>query len=134
MAAATVLRPLVVCVDDNRDHGTTMSAIVKMCGFDALCAESGKEALRVVRQHHPSVILLDVQLPDFDGYTVYKCLKADAGTADIPVIFYTGTGDDGSRAKSLGATAFLTYPVEPRHLFVILDAAVKRAALLRPKQ
>jgi CheY-like chemotaxis protein len=75
------------------------------------------------------VVLLDINLPDISGYEVCSRLKSDETTRNIPVIFHTATDATGvakTRAELLGATAFLTYPVQTEHLITIVSAAAIR--------
>lgn len=78
-------------------------------------ARSGEEALRAAARHRPLLILLDVRMPDMDGYEVCRQLKADAQTAAIPVIFVSGCADtlDETRGFEAGAVDYLVKPVSP---------------------
>jgi len=88
---------------------------------DMLCSEfkvkaalKGEKALIIAqREPHPDLILLDVLMPEMDGYEVCRQLKADSQTADIPVIFVTGNDsqDEISKGLGLGAIGYLTKPV-----------------------
>lgn len=78
-------------------------------GFDVTQAENGKDGLDKASQVDPDVILLDIILPQMDGFTVLKALKEDDKTKDVPVVLLTNLGQDGDVKKGLelGATDYL---------------------------
>jgi diguanylate cyclase (GGDEF)-like protein len=83
--------------------------------YDILFATSGKDALQIAGEQKPDLILLDIVMPEMDGYEVCSRLKADSRTSDIPVIFITAMGqeEDESKGLNLGAIDYLTKPVRP---------------------
>ncbi len=110
---APARRPLVLVADDAADSRTLFAMMLKP-RYDTRLVSSGTEALYAANvEPRPDVILLDVVMPDLDGYEVCRRLKADASTADIPVIFVTArTGPkDETWALKLGAADFLTKPI-----------------------
>jgi hypothetical protein len=103
-------------------------------GFRTLQAHSGSDTLRVAVEQHPAAVVLDVNLPDFDGYEVCRRLKADAQTRTIPVIFLSATYQSNQareRGLEAGADAFLFAPVEPAQLAMVVNGSVQRAANTR---
>ncbi len=78
-------------------------------------ARSGAEALAAAAKHAPALILLDIRMPDMDGYTVCRRLKSDPATAQIPVIFVTGLADVGDETAGFeaGAVDYIVKPVSP---------------------
>lgn len=106
-------RPVVLVADDAEDSRALLAMMLKP-RYDTRLASSGTEALCAANEEpQPDLILLDVVMPDLDGYEVCRRLKANAPTADIPVIFVTsrsGAKDEISALK-LGAADFLTKPV-----------------------
>ncbi|MEI9987137.1 MAG: response regulator [Aliidongia sp.] len=80
-----------------------------------LFATSGGDALASARSQEPDLILLDVMMPDMDGYEVCRALKADPATRDVPVIFVTGLADstDETRGLEVGAIDYITKPFVP---------------------
>lgn len=106
-------RPLVLVADDAEDSRTLFAVMLKP-RYDTRLVSSGTEALSAANvEPRPDLILLDVMMPDLNGYEVFKRLKANASTADIPVIFITArTGDkDETWALRLGAADFVTKPI-----------------------
>jgi len=126
----------ILAIDDNPDNLVTIQALIKesypsVVVFKALTGEQG---LKLAVKENPDVILLDIIMPDMDGYEVCKRLKADKSLRDIPVIFVTAIkGDKESRIKALeyGAEAFLAKPIDESELTAQIRAMVKiRTAFL----
>ena len=80
--------------------------------YTLYAAKDGKSAVSMAKQHQPDLILLDIVLPDINGYAVFTQLKQVSETADIPVIFVTGLGGSGEEVKGLnmGAADFISKP------------------------
>lgn len=78
-------------------------------GYEVVQAENGKDGLDFAKKHNPDIILLDIILPQMDGFTVLKALKADAKTKNTPVVLLTNLGQDGDVKKGLelGAVDYL---------------------------
>ncbi len=107
-------RPKVLVVDDQPCNVELISQILDKAGIETLTASSGTEALGVVAQTQPDLILLDVQMPDIGGLGVCERLQADESTRHIPVIFVTA--DDSHNGKitglGVGAVDYITKPIE----------------------
>ena len=118
-------RPLpyrVLAIDDSPEIIDTIRAALGS-EFLLLASVSAAKGLKLAAQHRPDLILLDVVMPELDGFEVCRHLKADPCTRDIPVIFVTGMGSQGDELEgfSLGAVDFVTKPIEP----IILQARVR---------
>ncbi|MDD4969586.1 MAG: PAS domain S-box protein [Paludibacter sp.] len=120
----------ILAIDDNPDNLITIQALVnevypKVVVFKAL---SGRQGISIATRENPDVILLDIVMPDMDGFEVCTRLKADKNLCDIPVIFVTAIkGDKASRIKALecGAEAFLAKPIDESELIAQIRAMVK---------
>jgi CheY-like chemotaxis protein len=101
----------ILIVDDNLVSLKQISALLSK-DYDVSLAKSGEMALQICAQKQPNLILLDVEMPDMDGFETITRLKADGNLKNIPVIFLTGNSDAGTQAKCLGAGAvdFITKP------------------------
>jgi PAS domain S-box-containing protein len=110
----------ILIVDDERRNRDLLEVMLAPEGFLLQTAASGKEALALVAQHAPDLILLDVMMPGMDGYEVTTRLKGDASTKHIPVIMITALGDRDARLLGLtaGAEEFLTKPPDRAELTV----------------
>lgn len=121
----------VLAVDDNELHCYALRKVLENAGFQVFVAHSGSDALSLARDHMPDVVLLDINLPDVNGYEVCTRLKQDTTTKSIPVVFHTATESTGpakSYAESVGGSAFLTYPIDSSQLAMVLRGAAARAA------
>ena len=107
-------KPRVLIVDDTESVVYVLSETLRDV-YEVLVATDGKSALEIVRSVRPDLILLDVMMPEMDGYEVCRQLKADQKTSDIPVIFVTAMGEVGDETKGfeLGAVDYITKPASP---------------------
>ena len=108
-------RRQILIVDDYPGALYMRSRILSDAGYEVLEATRGEEALRIAIERHPSLVLLDVNLPDISGTEVCERLKGDPSTADIRVIQITGawiSEDARQRGLASGADAYLTEPVD----------------------
>lgn len=103
---------LVLVADDDPFNYRLLSEVCQASGYRVVGAGDGREVLGVVARERPDLILLDISMPDVDGYEVLKVLKADAELASIPVICVTGEDDVDSKEKAiaLGAEDYVTKP------------------------
>src|SRR5262249_51906204 len=93
----------VLVVDDNRDSAESLAAVLRLDRHEALVAYGGKEALAVAERERPDLILLDIGMPDMDGYEVARRLRACEPTANARIVTLSGYGQAGDREKSLAA-------------------------------
>jgi len=110
----------ILIVDDDARNRQLLEVMLTPQGFHLSTASSGKEALDLVAQQHPDLILLDVMMPGMNGYQVAGRLKSNIATRDIPVIMVTALDDRDARILGLnaGAEDFLTKPVDHSELCV----------------
>jgi two-component system, sensor histidine kinase and response regulator len=110
--------PGILIVDDVPANLELLSGILKAQGYEPRPVPSGKLALLAARTDPPDLILLDIQMPDMDGFEVCERLKSDAMLKDIPVIFITAMTDtaDKVRCFSLGAVDYVTKPFHAREI------------------
>lgn len=111
-------RPLVMVVDDDPDSLSVLARHLRREGLTVVEASSGSECLHAVKQHRPDVILLDLMMPEMDGFSLCRALRADSATAEIPVILLTARDDVETRAEGmeLGISDFIAKPVSRREL------------------
>ena len=104
----------VLIVDDQRVNIMEISKALRP-DFKVYATGNGKDALAVVEEQQPDVILLDVQMEDMTGYDIITALKSSKKTKDIPVIFITGRTDSESEEKALalGAADYIRKPFSP---------------------
>jgi DNA-binding NtrC family response regulator len=119
----------VLVVDDDPDFCEALRDRVAAWGFEAAAVGSGAGALAAVREEPPAVVLLDLVLPGMSGLAVLQTLRRDAPDVAVIVITAHGTIARAVEAMRAGAYDFVTKPVDPRHLEVVLGKALERQAL-----
>ena len=108
-------RATILVVDDTPENLALMSSLLKD-HYKVKVANGGEKALRIAQgEQPPDLILLDIMMPEMDGYQVLERLKSDARTRDVPVIFLTAKAevDDETRGLELGAVDYITKPISP---------------------
>ena len=108
-------KPVVLIVDDTPENLTIMNGLLKDA-YHTKVANSGERALKLATaQPKPDLVLLDIMMPEMDGYEVCRRLKADAATREIPVIFLTAKTqvEDESRGFEVGCVDYITKPISP---------------------
>jgi len=125
----------ILLIDDHKTVLKLLEAILRIKGYDLLYAESGSQGISMARQHTPDLILLDVMMPDLDGFKVCQYLKNQAETREIPVVFLTARGaeDDYDAGRSAGADAFMTKPFQAMEVLNLVDRMLKAAADKNPQ-
>jgi len=110
----------ILIVDDEIRNRKLLEALLHSEGYATMSAASGTDALAAVAQHAPDLVLLDVMMPDMDGFQVARKLKSDASTSHIPIIMVTASADRHSRLAGLesGAEDFLNKPVDRAELWL----------------
>jgi len=105
-------RPTILIVDDTLDNVIILQAIFEREGFVTLSADSGAACRRIAYEQTPDLILLDVMMPEEDGFETCKKLKSDPATSDIPIIFVTALNDTSHKVGglSIGAVDYITKP------------------------
>ena len=126
--AAEDLRPTVLAVDDTPENLDVVKGILSD-DYHIKVAVNGHIALKIAQSQSPDLILLDIMMPEIDGYEVCRQLKADPVTKDIPVIFLTAKGETADEAEGfkLGAADYILKPVNPP----LLKARVKTHLALK---
>jgi putative two-component system response regulator len=105
----------ILMADDNVANLQILRETLSGCGYKIFTAKGGASAVSIAAKAQPDLILLDILMPDMDGYDVCRRLKADAATRHIPVIFLTALGEAADEAKglALGAVDYITKPIHP---------------------
>ncbi|HWA61977.1 MAG TPA: response regulator [Caulobacteraceae bacterium] len=113
----------VLVVDDNLYNVKLLEARLQIAGYAVETAFNGEEALAAVGRALPDIVLLDVMMPGMDGYEVCRRIRADAATADLPVVFVSALDKPSDRAAGMaaGGDDFITKPVEDGALFPAIE-------------
>jgi signal transduction histidine kinase/ActR/RegA family two-component response regulator len=112
----------ILIVEDNRDARESLALVLRLQGHETLEAEDGARGIELARAHAPQFGLIDIGLPDIDGYEVARRLRADPATRDMRLVAVTGYGtqQDQKRALAAGFDVHLAKPVDARVLLDIL--------------
>ena len=104
----------ILLIDDHQTVFRLLEAIVRIKGYTLLYAENGQQGIVMARQEQPDLILLDVMMPDIDGFKVCQYLKENEDTKAIPIMFLTARGADGDLelGRKAGADGFMTKPFQ----------------------
>ena len=108
----------VLVVEDDPEINELVGAYVQIAGFEYESALNGTQAVEKARSVHPALIVLDVMLPDFDGFEVARRLKGESHTREIPIVMLTALDREEYRqkGKTAGAVDYLTKPFDPDRL------------------
>jgi CheY-like chemotaxis protein len=114
---------IILVVDDEASSRFLISTLLSLYQFDVLQAGSGKEALKIAHEQAVDLILLDIMMPEMDGFMVCERLKKDPETKRIPVIFVSALIDDESRANALmvGGDGYVNKPFVADELVQLLS-------------
>lgn len=123
MATRTIL-----VVDDEREIVDIVRDYLERAGFRVLTSYNGSTALRLARTERPSLIILDLMIPEIDGLDVVRSLRSDPSTASLPVILLTARVEETDRliGLELGADDYITKPFSPREVVARVRAVLRR--------
>ena len=123
--------PRVLVVDDEPNIVEVITMALRYQGFEAASAATGQEALAAIESFRPQVMILEVMLPDMEGFEVAERLGAERG--QVPIIFLSGHGDIAMTVQAMkaGAVDFLTKPVRDKTLLDAVTAAIEKDISLR---
>src|SRR5207245_1851926 len=118
----------VLLVEDEQDVAQLIRYNLTKEGYDVVISGNGNDALRLAREHRPDVILLDIMVPQLNGWEVCRRLKKDPELSVIPVIMVTGRVEEGDKVLGfeVGADDYVTKPFSPRELIARIRAVVRR--------
>ena len=124
-------KPLIMIVDDNPQNIKILGNVLDENGYDTAVFLNGKSAIEFAKTEDPDLILLDIMMPDMDGYEVCEKLKKDMGTQTIPIIFITAKTetDDIVKAFDLGAVDYITKPFNSRELIARVKTHIEMKIL-----
>lgn len=127
MADNTDNRGVVLIVDDVTDNIRVLGNMLKNRGYTVIPATSGQQAINIARDRKPDLILLDIQMPEMDGYHTCETIKSDPQMHDIPVIFLTARHDpeDIVRGFEIGGVDYITKPFNSTELFARVSVHIE---------
>ena len=126
----------LLIVDDDSVNQIVLKGMLVKYGYDVVVANDGKQSIEKFREEQPDLILMDVMMPEMDGYEAAKRIKQESGTNYIPIMFLTAITDDEALAKCVesGGDDFLSKPYSPVILKARIDALLRTSLLYKIKQ
>ncbi|MGO8766621.1 MAG: response regulator transcription factor [Limisphaerales bacterium] len=125
------MKQKILVVDDEPEAVELVEFNLKQAGYAVSTANDGAEALKKARSQSPDMILLDVMLPEMDGFEICKTLRLEAGTARTPILMLTAKAAEIDRVLGLelGADDYLTKPFSPRELLLRIKKILARGVV-----
>jgi two-component system alkaline phosphatase synthesis response regulator PhoP len=119
----------ILVVDDDREIVRLLRAYLEQAGYKVLVAYDGETALHILRRERPNLVLLDLMLPDRDGWEVTRIVRADPSLEATPIIMLTARVEDHDKiiGLELGADDYVTKPFNPREVMARVRAVLRRA-------
>lgn len=123
----------VLIVDDNTSGAQTLQMMLNLDGYDVLVASNGRDAIKIFEGNQPQIVILDINLPDSDGYSVARAMRQMQGSKDTLIIALTGqtANDDVRESLEAGFDIHLAKPVNFDHLEKVIQERLAVAALRR---
>lgn len=120
----------VLVVDDDKEIVRILRAYLEKAGYTVLIAYDGETALHVIRSDRPDLVVLDLMLPDRDGWAITRLVRADAVLAATPIIMLTARveSDDKIQGLNLGADDYIPKPFNPHEVVARVRAVLRRAS------
>ena len=118
----------VLVVEDDPEINELIGAYVELAGFACRRVMRGDDALREARQRVPLLVVLDVMLPDLDGFEICRRLRSDKRTAQVPILMLTALDQDAMRVKAnqCGVSEYMTKPFDPDRLMDVIRQRAHR--------
>jgi two-component system, OmpR family, response regulator VicR len=119
----------ILCIEDEQEMIDLIRLILTRRGFEVSGANGGKQGLEIVLSQHPDLILLDLMMPDMDGWEVYQQIKANETTRDIPVIVVTAKAQSIDKVLGLHIAKvddYIAKPFSPQELMNSVEAVLNR--------
>jgi len=109
------MRPKILVIEDNEQNLYLTTFILERHGYTAIPARDGREGTRLAGQAEPDLILLDIQLPEMDGYAVAQALRSNPALDEVPIVAVTSYAMAGDRERILaaGCTGYIEKPINP---------------------
>ena len=116
-------KPLILVAEDNPMNRKVLCHMLNMAGYATIMAEDGETAVEATRQHHPGLVLMDIQMPGMNGLEATRSIRADNEVGDTPIIAVTALTMPGDRERSLeaGVNQYLSKPMDMQQLLQMID-------------
>ena len=126
----------LMLVDDDPNLILLVKDYLEFRGYQVITAGNGREALKLLEQKIPDLIICDVMMPEMDGYSLVEHIRKNSATEWIPVLFLSAKGQSQDRVKGLntGADVYIVKPFEPEELVAQVESSLKQASRLMKHQ
>jgi DNA-binding NarL/FixJ family response regulator len=126
----------LLLIDDDPNLILLVKDYLEFRGYEVITAENGQEALDILDQETPDMIICDVMMPQMDGYSLVENVRKNPRTSWIPVLFLSAKGQSQDRVKGLntGADVYMVKPFEPEELVAQVESSLKQASRLIQRQ
>jgi CheY-like chemotaxis protein len=123
----------VLVIDDDIRNIFSLASALEEYGIDLRYAESGRAGIELLRQHDADVVLVDIMMPDMDGYETMRQIRSMKGFADIPIVAVTAKAMKGDRQKCIqaGASDYVSKPVDIDQLISVMRVSIQRTDAAR---
>ena len=126
----TEMSATILIAEDYDDNRELLRLLLSAANYEVSEARNGQECLKLARQNPPDLIMVDLSMPELDGWEVFRELKADSSTADIPCVAVTARTDlDRGRALQVGFSAFVSKPFKTDELLATVARLVTKQAV-----
>ena len=121
--------PRILVVDDDKQIVRLVQSYLEQIGNQVLTAYNGETALQVIRRERPDLVVLDLMLPNRDGWEITRTVRGDPNLATLPIIMLTARVDDTDKivGLELGADDYITKPFNPHEMVARVRAVLRRA-------
>lgn len=118
----------ILIIDDDIDTLKLVGIMLERKGFRILASTTGEKGLQLANKEYPDLVLLDVMIPDINGYEIARSIRTNPATENTPIIMFTARSqvDDKVEGLEAGADAYITKPARPRELFAQVNSVLKR--------
>ncbi|MBI3737967.1 MAG: response regulator [Chloroflexi bacterium] len=126
----------LLVVEDIPNILEMLELTLRFKGYEVITARNGQEALEVLKERRPALIITDILMPKMDGFSLMYHLRTDRKTRDIPVVFVSATyvaPEDKAFAKTLGATKFIEKPIDMEELLKTISQLLKQGSAVQTK-
>jgi two-component system response regulator VicR len=120
---------MILCIEDEQEMIDLINLILSSRGFEIRGANGGKDGLEIIRKEHPDLVLLDLMMPEMDGWEVYQQMKADEATRNIPVIVVTARAQSIEKVLGLHIAKvddYIVKPFSPQELLNSVDKVLEQ--------
>jgi CheY-like chemotaxis protein len=129
MPAENIERPIrILYVEDDQNISATISQMLKLLGYEIMCANNGEQGVEAAESWNPDIILMDLRMPVMDGPTAIRILRSNPNTSAIPIFVLSAYKDAKTReiCRQIGADKFLSKPIDIEQVDTVIKEALRQ--------